>query len=381
MKPPAALKPATLRVDLAGDAADRSYDILIGPGLIERAGGFIAERLPGRRAVILTDTSVGPLYGPAMTASLTAAGIACETLTVSAGEATKSFAQLQELLNAALDAGLERRSFLVALGGGMVGDLGGFLAAILLRGIDHVQVPTTLLAQVDSSVGGKTAINTRHGKNLVGAFHQPRLVLADTDTLPSLPRRELLAGYAEVAKYGLIDRPDFWHWLEANAGRVLDLEPAALTQAVRTACAAKAAVVAADEREGGVRALLNLGHTFGHALEAEAGYDGRILHGEAVAVGLCLAFRHSTRRRLCRADEAARVERHLADVGLPVRPLQVVGQEPPTVDRLMARMTADKKTEAGRLTLILARGIGRSFIAKGVDAAAVRATWTEALAR
>ena len=369
-----------LSVDLGAAAVDRSYDILIGPGLIAGGGKAIAERLPGRRAVILTDSSVGPLYAGAMADSLHAAGIASETLTIPAGEAAKSFERLGTLLDQCLDAGLDRKSFLVALGGGVVGDLGGFLAAILLRGIDYVQVPTTLLAQVDSSVGGKTAINTRHGKNLVGAFHQPRLVLADTDVLKSLPKRELLAGYAEVAKYGLIDQPNFWGWLEANAERVLALEPEALAHAVRVSCEAKAAVVAADEREGGARALLNLGHTFGHAIEAEAGYGGQVLHGEAVAVGMALAFRHSVRLGLCEPAVVDRVEAHLAGVGLPIAPRQVMGQQPPTIDRLMARMASDKKTEGGRLTLILARGIGQSFIAKDADAAKVVETWEEALA-
>lgn len=369
-----------LSVDLGGAAVDRSYDILIGSGLIAAAGRLIAERLPGRRAVILTDSSVGPLYADAMAASLRAAGIASETLTIPAGEAAKSFDQLGALLDRCLDAGLDRKSFLVALGGGVVGDLGGFLAAILLRGIDYVQVPTTLLSQVDSSVGGKTAINTRHGKNLVGAFHQPRLVLADTDVLRTLPKRELLSGYAEVAKYGLIDQPAFWAWLEDNAERVLALEPGALAHAVRISCEAKATVVAADEREGGARALLNLGHTFGHAIEAEAGYGGQVLHGEAVAVGMALAFRHSVRLGLCEAPVAKRVETHLTGVGLPVAPRQVMGQQPPTIDRLMARMASDKKAEGGKLTLILARGIGESFIARDADAAQVIATWEAALA-
>ena len=369
-----------LSVDLGGAVVDRSYDILIGPGLIAAAGELIAERLTGRRAVILTDSSVGPLYANAMAASLKKAGIASETLTIPAGEAAKSFDQLGSLLDQCLDAGLDRKSFLVALGGGVVGDLGGFLAAILLRGIDYVQVPTTLLSQVDSSVGGKTAINTRNGKNLVGAFHQPRLVLADTDVLKSLPQRELLSGYAEVAKYGLIDQPDFWAWLEENASRVLALEPEALAHAVRVSCSAKAAVVAADEREGGARALLNLGHTFGHAIEAEAGYGGQVLHGEAVAVGMALAFRHSVRLGLCEPSVADRVEAHLSEVGLPVAPRQVMGQQLPTIDRLMARMASDKKAEGGRLTLILARGIGQSFITKDADAAKVVETWSEALA-
>ncbi len=369
-----------LSVDLGGSAVDRSYDILIGPGLIAAAGAEIAARFSGKRAVVLTDTHVGPLYADAVQASLKAAGISSEILTIPAGEGSKSFDQLGDLLNRCLDAGLDRKSFLVALGGGVVGDLGGFLAAILLRGIDYVQVPTTLLSQVDSSVGGKTAINTRHGKNLVGAFHQPRLVLADTDVLATLPRRELLSGYAEVAKYGLIDQPDFWTWLEGNAERVLSLDPAALAEAVRISCEAKAAVVAKDEREGGARALLNLGHTFGHALEAEAGYDGQVLHGEAVAVGMSLAFRHSVRLGLCDAEAIGRVEAHLSSVGLPVAPRQVMGQTLPTIDRLMARMASDKKTEGGKLTLILARGIGQSFIAKDVDSAAVVKTWEEALA-
>lgn len=369
----------TLKVNLAGDAQDRSYDILIGSGLIDQAGALIAERLPGRRAVILTDTAVGPLYAGRMQASLTAAGIASEVMTIPSGEASKSFDLLQDLLHQALDAGLDRKSFLVALGGGVVGDLGGFLAAILLRGIDYVQVPTTLLSQVDSSVGGKTAINTRHGKNLVGAFHQPRLVLADIDTLASLPKRELLAGYAEVAKYGLIDRPEFWAWLETHHGKVLGLEPVELAEAVRVSCLAKAEVVAQDEREGGVRALLNLGHTFGHAMEAEAGYGGQVLHGEAVSVGMALAFRHSARLGLCSDADVARVEKHLAGVGLPIAPLEVMGQKPPTIPELMARMASDKKAEGGQLTLILTRGIGKSFVAKNADAVEVERTWAEAL--
>ena len=369
----------TLKVDLAGDAQDRSYDILIGTGLIDRAGGLIADRLPGRRAVILTDTAVGPLYAGRMQASLKAAGIASEVMTIPSGEASKSFDLLQDLLNQALDAGLDRKSFLVALGGGVVGDLGGFLAAILLRGIDYVQVPTTLLSQVDSSVGGKTAINTRHGKNLVGAFHQPRLVLADIDTLATLPKRELLAGYAEVAKYGLIDRPEFWSWLETHGEKVLAQAPVELAEAVRVSCLAKAEVVAQDEREGGVRALLNLGHTFGHAIEAEAGYGGQVLHGEAVSVGMALAFRHSFRLGLCDAADVARVEAHLKGVGLPVAPLEVMGQQPPAIAELMARMASDKKAEGGKLTLILARGIGKSFVAKNADAAEVERTWAEAL--
>lgn len=369
----------TLKVDLAGDAQDRSYDILIGTGLIDRAGGLIADRLPGRRAVILTDTAVGPLYAGRMQASLKAAGIASEVMTIPSGEASKSFDLLQDLLNQALDAGLDRKSFLVALGGGVVGDLGGFLAAILLRGIDYVQVPTTLLSQVDSSVGGKTAINTRHGKNLVGAFHQPRLVMADIDTLATLPKRELLAGYAEVAKYGLIDRPEFWSWLETHGEKVLAQAPVELAEAVRVSCLAKAEVVAQDEREGGVRALLNLGHTFGHAIEAEAGYGGQVLHGEAVSVGMALAFRHSFRLGLCDAADVARVEAHLKGVGLPVAPLEVMGQQPPAIAELMARMASDKKAEGGKLTLILARGIGKSFVAKNADAAEVERTWAEAL--
>ena len=369
-----------LSVDLGGSVVDRSYDILIGPGLIAAAGSEIAARFSGKRAVILTDTHVGPLYAGAMQVSLYGAGIASEILTIPAGEGSKSFDQLGSLLNQCLDAGLDRKSFLVALGGGVVCDLGGFLAAILLRGIDYVQVPTTLLSPVDSSVGGKTAINTTHGKNLVGAFHQPRLVLADTDVLASLPRRELLSGYAEVAKYGLIDQPDFWSWLERNAERVLALEADALAEAVRVSCAAKAAVVAQDEREGGARALLNLGHTFGHALEAEAGYGGQVLHGEAVSVGMALAFRHSARLGLCEAADIDRVEAHLGSVGLPVAQRQVMGQTLPTIDRLMTRMASDKKAEDGKLTLILTHGIGQSFIAKDADAAEVVKTWEQALA-
>ncbi|MFN4089664.1 MAG: 3-dehydroquinate synthase [Alphaproteobacteria bacterium] len=361
----------TVRVELGA----RSYDILVGGGLIAGAGELLAPRLRRPRAVVVTDATVADLHLGALGAGLAAAGIRSDSVVVPAGEASKAFDRLAGLLDGILDAGIDRDTTLIALGGGVVGDLGGFAASIALRGIDFVQVPTTLLSQVDSSVGGKTGINTRHGKNLVGTFYQPRLVLADTGVLATLPRRELLAGYAEVAKYGLIDDPGFFAWLESDGARVAACDPAALRRAVVTSCRAKAAIVARDEFETGDRQLLNLGHTFAHALEAEAGYGGDLLHGEAVAIGMVLAFDLSVRLGLCPAEDAARVRRHLAAVGLPVRP--PAGH---AADALVARMHKDKKARAGRVTFILARGIGRAYVDREVDLDAVRALLTQAAA-
>jgi 3-dehydroquinate synthase len=366
---------ATVRVALA----ERSYDILIGPGLIAGAGTHLGPLLGKRRLLVLTDDTVAGIHlGPLM-ASLQGAGLRVgQPIVVPAGEGTKDFAHLSQVIEAMLESGIDRRTVLVALGGGVMGDLGGFAASIALRGIDFVQVPTTLLAQVDSSVGGKTGINTPQGKNLVGTFHQPLMVLADTGALDTLPRRELLAGYAEVVKYGLIDQPDFFAWLERNGTALLAGDAGARRHAIETSCRAKAAVVAADEREGGARALLNLGHTFGHALEAELDYDGRLLHGEAVAIGMVLAFELSAQVGLCPPADAARARALLAAAGLPVDARSVLGPDV-TAERLLGHMAKDKKTQDGRLTFILARGIGRSFIAPDVPAEAVRTVLRRAL--
>lgn len=359
---PAPSSSSTLRVDLGA----RGYDIVIGPGLLAQAGPAIAAVSRGRRAFIVTDENLAPLALAPVRESLEGAGFSVLSEVVKAGEDAKSYGVLEHLLNTMLAARLERSSVVVALGGGVIGDLAGFAASILLRGVDYVQIPTTLLSQVDSSVGGKTGINTAYGKNLVGSFHQPRLVLADTDTLKTLPRRELLAGYAEVAKYGLIDDAPFWEWLEAGgASALLRHEEAALHHAILTSCTAKARVVAADEREGGLRALLNLGHTFGHALEAEGGYGGPLLHGEAVAVGMVLAFDLSAALGLCPEADAVRVRSHLAAVGLPVAPPRPNGQ-PMSPERLLSHMGSDKKVEAGQITFVLARGIGQSFLKRDV---------------
>ncbi|MFB2550376.1 3-dehydroquinate synthase [Ensifer soli] len=371
--------PAAAERRVRVDLGDRSYDILIGPGLIGAAGREIAARLKGRRVAIVTDEQVGPLYLPALEASLAASGIASVAVTLPAGEKTKSFDQLIPVCDAVLGARIERNDAVIALGGGVVGDLTGFAAGIVRRGSRFIQVPTSLLAQVDSSVGGKTGINSRHGKNLIGVFHQPDVVLADTDVLDTLSPREFRAGYAEVAKYGLIDMPDFFAWLEANWRDVFAGGPARI-EAVAASCAAKARVVAADERETGLRALLNLGHTFGHALEAATAYDGaRLVHGEGVAIGMVLAHRFSARMNLASHDAAARVEAHLSEVGLPTRVSQIPGGLPPA-EVLMEAIAQDKKVKGGRLTFILTRGIGQSFVADDVPASEVLSFLTDVLA-
>ncbi|MBU0725136.1 MAG: 3-dehydroquinate synthase [Alphaproteobacteria bacterium] len=358
----------TLSVDLAG----RDYEILIGDNLLARAGALAKPFLGQPRVIIVTDATVAPLHLKTVEESFLDAGIAVAAIIVPAGEGTKRFDRLEALLDEILAARIERRITLVALGGGVIGDLTGFAAAILLRGIDFIQIPTTLLAQVDSSVGGKTGINTRHGKNLVGAFHQPRLVLADTGVLDTLPRRELLAGYAEVVKYGLLGDAGFFDWLEANGAALLAGDTAKRRYAVKVSCAAKAAIVARDEKETGDRALLNLGHTFGHALEAETGFGAMLLHGEGVAIGMVMAFDLSVRLGLCPAADATRARAHLQAVGLPVSPLDVAGRQHWSVDKLLGHMAKDKKVADGRITFILARGIGDAFITRDVDAQAVR---------
>lgn len=346
---------------------ERAYDILIGPGLIARAGAEVASRLKGRKAAVVTDENVAPLYLKALVASLDEAGIASAEVVLPAGEKTKSFEHLITVCDKVLEARVERNDYVIALGGGVIGDLSGFAAGIVRRGVRFVQVPTSLLSQVDSSVGGKTGINSRHGKNLIGVFHQPDLVLADTDVLNSLSEREFRAGYAEVAKYGLIDKPDFFAWLEANWKAVFTGGSARI-EAIAASCQAKADVVVADERENGPRALLNLGHTFGHALEAATAYDSsRLVHGEGVSIGMVLAHEFSARMNLASPDEARRVERHLKEVGLPTRMSDIPGDLPPA-ETLMDAIAQDKKVKSGKLTFILTRGIGQSFVADDVPA-------------
>ncbi len=357
---------------------DRAYDILIGRGLIAEAGRAIAERLPRVRAAIVTDETVGGLHLAGLTASLQAAGIDSVPIVVAPGEGSKNFATLETVVRAILAARLERGDIVVAFGGGVVGDLTGFAAAITRRGMRFVQIPTSLLAQVDSSVGGKTGINTAEGKNLVGSFHQPDLVIADTGILDTLSPREFRAGYAEVAKYGLIDDPAFFAWLEQNWQGILSGGPER-EHAVATSCRAKAKVVAADEHETGERALLNLGHTFGHALESATGYSQRLVHGEGVAIGMVLAHEFSARMNLCSPDDGIRVEAHLKAVGLPTRLSDVPGGLPDAQD-LMKRIAQDKKVSRGTLTFILTHGVGKAFIAKDVPPAAVEAFLNDKLA-
>lgn len=343
----------------------RSYDILIGGGLLADAGGHIAPLLALRHAILISDENVAPLYAGRVEKSLKENAIACDTIILPAGEQSKSFAQFEELVERILGGRAERGTVLLALGGGVIGDLAGFAASSLLRGIDFIQLPTTLLAQIDSSVGGKTGINSRHGKNLIGSFYQPRLVLADTAALDSLPKRELAAGYGEMVKYGLIDDAEFFTWLDANGKRVLSGDEAARRHAIAVCCRAKARIVSADELESGPRALLNLGHTFAHAFEAESGYGDSLLHGEAVSLGMVLAFHLSARLGLCDPSESAHVAAHLAAHGLPTHGAQL----PPAArrtDALLAHMSRDKKIKDGRLHLILARGIGRAFITADV---------------
>jgi 3-dehydroquinate synthase len=343
---------------------DRSYDILIETGAMARAGELIAPFTKTGRIVIVTDANVAAMHLETLKDAATSAGLTVESIILPPGEGTKNWSQLEALCDQLLALEIERSEAIVALGGGVIGDLTGFAAAIVKRGCTVVQVPTTLLSQVDSSVGGKTAINTRAGKNLIGAFHQPSFVLIDPATLDTLPPREVRAGYAEVVKYGLIDDPAFFDWCEANGTALLNGDPAARTHAIATSVAAKARIVGADERETtGTRALLNLGHTFGHALEAETGFSDRLLHGEAVAAGMAIAFRFSAARGLCPADDAARVSAHLTSVGLPKGARPATNADGAT---LAAHMAHDKKRDSGSVPFLLARGIGQTFLAKDV---------------
>lgn len=358
----------TVPVPLGG----RSYDVLIGPDLLTEAGRLIAGRLGKARCGIVTDGNVAKHHLASLEASLRAEGRHKGSIVLPAGEATKSFRELGPLSERLLEMGLERGDLVVAFGGGVIGDLAGFAAGILRRGVRFVQIPTTLLAQVDSSVGGKTGINTPQGKNLIGMFHQPSLVIADTDTLKTLPPREMRAGYAEVVKYGLLGNAGFFAWLEQAYEELFAFEQETLVTAIETSVKAKAAIVARDEHETGERALLNLGHTFGHALEAWTGYSDRLLHGEGVSIGMCLAFRFSESLGHCPAGTAERVTRHIQAVGLPTRISDIPGGTA-DAETLVTLMGQDKKVRDGALTFILARGIGEAFIAHDVPPDKVRA--------
>jgi 3-dehydroquinate synthase len=371
-----ASEPITVNVELG----DRAYDIAIGRGLIASLGERIQKLRPGCKVAIVTDNNVARHHLATAEATLKSADIESAIVKVPAGEASKSFRELERVCDALLAAKIERGDLIVALGGGVVGDLAGFAAAVVRRGVDYVQVPTSLLAQVDSSVGGKTAIDTRHGKNLIGAFYQPILVVADTALLDTLPEREFRAGYAEVVKYGLLGDADFFEWLDAN-WRDLFAGGPAREHAIAVSCRAKGAIVARDERETGDRMLLNLGHTFGHAFEAAAGFSDRLLHGEAIGLGMALAFEFSARRGLIPKADADRVIAHLAAVGLPTHVKAVPGGNWPGIDAMMDLISQDKKVQRGQLTFILVRGIGQAFVTRNVDAAEVHAFLAEKLAR
>ncbi|MEI8395547.1 MAG: 3-dehydroquinate synthase [Rhodospirillaceae bacterium] len=359
-----------VRVELGA----RSYDIVIGQGVLAEAGRLIAAAIGHKRRLItITDQNIAARpHLAAFEHALEAEGLTRlgPAIVLPAGERTKDFDHLEQLLGAVLGRGIERSTVLVALGGGVVGDLTGFAAATALRGLDFIQVPTTLLSQVDSSVGGKTGINSRHGKNLIGAFHQPRLVLADTGVIDTLDPREVRSGYAEIVKYGLINDPGFFDWLESHAPAVIGGDADARRHAIAASCRAKAEIVGADERESGRRALLNLGHTFGHAFEAACDFNDTLRHGEAVALGMTLAFDLSVHLGLCPAADALRVRAHMFELGLPTGPTEVSGL-PWNPAELLAHMARDKKVKDGRITFVLARGIGRAFIADDVDPAEV----------
>jgi 3-dehydroquinate synthase len=377
----APLKRSETIVDVA--LGDRGYDIVIGRDVLASLGARVAALRPGVRTAVVTDKTVAKHWLEATEASLSAAGVPSSRIIVEEGEGSKSYAVLEQVSEALIAAKIERNDLVIALGGGVVGDLAGFAAAILRRGVDFVQVPTSLLAQVDSSVGGKTGINSPQGKNLIGAFHQPVLVVADTAVLDTLSPRQFRAGYAEVAKYGVLGDEAFFAWLETNHRDVFK-GGTAREHAIATSCRAKAAIVARDERETGDRALLNLGHTFGHALEAATGFSDRLFHGEGVAVGMVLAAQFSASLGMIRDADAVRIERHLAEVGLPTHLQDIAGfaQEGlADADALMALMAQDKKVRRGKLTFILLEAVGRAVIAKDVEPAPVRDFLKEKLAQ
>ena len=354
------------RIPVSGEGF-KAYEVIVGQGLLTEAETWVGPFLTNKRVVMVTDSNVGPLHADRILTQFEAAGHRTHKIVVPAGEESKSYDGLKFVLDALLDYGLDRKDVVIALGGGVIGDLTGFACAVYMRGIDFIQIPTTVLAQVDSSVGGKTAIDHEKGKNLIGAFWQPRLVLCDLDILKTLPAREIRCGYAEIIKYGLLGDKTFFEWLEANDHKVLALEPAAILHAVARSVEMKAEIVAADEREGGQRALLNLGHTFGHALEAEVGFGDMLLHGEAVAIGMAQAFRYSALNGECMEEEADRAVAAIAQAGLPTR-MSDIRNAPFDVDRLITHMGHDKKAEGGTLTFVLVNGIGRAFVAKKVAA-------------
>jgi 3-dehydroquinate synthase len=354
----------------------RSYDIIVGERVLADAGKLIAPHLKSKQVVVISDEQVARFHLHRLTNALEAAGIRYRTVIIGPGESTKSLTAFSELMETLLEQSPDRDTTLLALGGGVVGDVTGFAASILLRGVDFIQIPTTLLAQVDSSVGGKTGINSRFGKNLIGSFHQPKFVLADVATLATLPKRELLAGYAETLKYGLIKDQKFFAWLEKNGEAMLSGNNALLIHAVVESCKAKAAIVAADEKESGKRALLNFGHTFAHALEAETGYSDKLLHGEAVAIGMILALQLSVKMKLCKETELKRVLSHYKAMGLPASPLNVLPKW--DIDRLMEHFAHDKKTRQGQLNFILTRGVGKAHIEKNIYKSMVSAVLAEA---
>lgn len=360
-----------MTIDVPVALGGRAYDVKIGPGLLQEAGTIIAPLTRSRRVVVVTDETVAALHLPRLAEALQRSGLAVEAIVLPPGEQTKSWLWLERLCDGLLERELDRGDLVLAFGGGVIGDLTGFAAAVYKRGIDFVQIPTTLLAQVDSSVGGKTAIDTLRGKNLIGAFHQPRLVLADLDVLTTLSDRELRCGHAEVIKHGLLGDAEFFSWIRKNTSRVLARDSEALTHIVRRSVEMKADIVAQDEREGGVRALLNLGHTFGHAFETEAGHGDALLHGEAVGLGLALAFRFSALLGFCTAEDAGAAAGAVAAAGLPTT-LSAVEGRPFAADRLLHHMAQDKKASRGQLTFVLARGIGQAFVMRGVEPDVVR---------
>jgi 3-dehydroquinate synthase len=360
------------------ELGSRSYEIIVGERLLAGAGEWIAPVIASPSTIIVTDRTVAKLYLHRLCNALEEAGIRFRSIILEPGESTKSLEEFARLMEALLEQKPDRRTTLIALGGGVIGDITGFAASVLLRGVNFIQIPTTLLAQVDSSVGGKTGINSRFGKNLIGSFHQPRLVLADVSLLSTLPRRELMAGYAEILKYGLIRDAGFFEWLESQAPNMLAGDNAALIHAVVSSCQAKATIVAADERESGIRALLNFGHTFGHALEAETGFSDALLHGEAVAVGMALALDASVRLGYCSAAQHRRVMQHYKQMGLAPSLHSI--RDHWDIDALLAHMAHDKKNSGGALTFVLSRGIGEAFVEHGVAPGLIREVLAQSLA-
>ena len=374
MTKPSTAEPQQIRVELGA----RSYDIHIGEKLLGEAGQWLAEMIPSKRAVIVTDENVAQFFLHRVTGALSVAGVNHASIVLPAGEQIKSWDQLGGLIDGIMEQAPDRNTAIIALGGGVIGDLTGAAASLVLRGVPFIQIPTTLLAQVDSSVGGKTGINTTYGKNTVGAFYQPKMVLIDTTTLESLPKRELLAGYAEVVKYGMIRDAEFFAWLLTNGQQIIAGDAAALSHAIAISCQTKAAIVAEDETEQGKRAWLNFGHTYAHALELETGYSDELLHGEAVAIGMVMALKLSAKLGHVDATIATQLASHLADMGLKTSPKQL--RDTWDIDALMAHMSHDKKAENGKLTFVLAKAIGEVFVAKDVDVSMVRDVLLEELA-